>query len=186
MMTEPEACRRRCGRRQRQQGDDRRDRTHDPSASHYCSSRQGPSLRASLAARSRPQKGATTTFHPRGTTTSITITMTIPAVGPRRLGARCSPPPSIRADEQERGGHQRQQDGPYHALAGQEEGQPHDDTDGQRQLGRVADEEVPPEVTEGLDGAGNCLHCAAFSGAGAGSCVRMKAVRVKKTTTKNP
>ena len=68
--------------------------------------------------------------------------------------ARSPPPPSIRADEEEDRRHQWQQDRSDDVLAGEQEGQSDDGADGQRQLGSVADEKLPPEVTEGPDGPG--------------------------------
>src|SRR6202042_1887967 len=78
--------------------------------------------------------------------------------GGRRLLLRHPTAPSIRADKEERGRHQRQQDRTHQARARQEEGQPHDGAGRHRQFGRVPDEEVPPEVAEGPDQPGNYRH----------------------------
>ena len=68
---------------------------------------------------------------------------------------------------------------PTQCWPAEQEGEPDDGAGGQGQLGRIADEEVPPEEAEGPDCPRHRGHCVASSGtdadpgAGSGSSVRM-------------
>ena len=107
-----------------------------------------------------PRPSTTTTPRQRGSTTMDDGDgRERVQVGLRRAGSSVGPTPSsIRTEEQERRRHQGQEDGAHPALTGQQEGEPDEGAGGQRQLGGVADEEVPPEVAEGADGPGHGAH----------------------------